>query len=90
VRQKPLTSTQGVLASGGSRTTRSDVNVNTEALDSQHCQIRAMLIIVTFAKAEVMPSCRFVCRTLLCLSVLSVILNASVYRITENYRNQPI
>jgi len=36
---------QGELASGGSRTNISDVNVNTEALDSQHCQTTAMLVV---------------------------------------------
>jgi len=35
--------TLGEMASGGSRTSRSDVNANTEALDSQHCQAMAML-----------------------------------------------
>jgi len=37
-RQKSSEGTQGELASGGSWTSRSDMNVNTEALDSQHCQ----------------------------------------------------
>ena len=38
--------THGELVTGGSRTSRSDVNVKTEALDSQYCQTRAMLLIV--------------------------------------------
>jgi len=37
--------TQGELANGGSRTSISYVNVNIEALDSQHCQTGALLII---------------------------------------------
>ena len=43
--QKRSAGTQGELTSGGSRTGRSDVNVNTEVLDSQHCLTTAMLII---------------------------------------------
>ena len=34
--------TQGELASGGSMTSICDVNVNTETLDAQHCQTRAI------------------------------------------------
>jgi len=36
--------TQGELASGGSRMSIRDVNVNTEALNSQYCQTGAVLI----------------------------------------------
>ena len=37
--------TQRELTSGGSRTSRSDVNVNTDALDSQQCQTMAVLVV---------------------------------------------
>ena len=42
--EKPSASRQGELTSGGSRTSRSDGNENTEALDSRYCQTGPMLI----------------------------------------------
>jgi len=43
--QKPSAGTQGELTSDGSRTSKSDVNVNTEVLDSQHwCAVQTIQV----------------------------------------------